>query len=245
VDFRNAYEDEAYAAAYANLEFPGTYYLAFRDLPELFARHIASQRALDFGCGTGRSTRFLAKLGMQACGVDIAAEMVQHARSFDPAGDYHIVQDGDLSVFDDGQFDLIFSAFTFDNIPDPAHKVRLFTELRRLLSPEGRIVNLVSSPEIYWHEWVSFSTRDFPENRHAQRGDQVRIIVTALEDHRPVVDIFWPEDAYHDVYTEANLKVLEIHKPLGRPDEPYNWVSETAVPPWNIYVLAPGESVRQ
>ncbi len=34
MDFRNCYDDDAYAAAYAKLEFPGTYCLAFRDLPE-------------------------------------------------------------------------------------------------------------------------------------------------------------------------------------------------------------------
>ena len=31
--FGNVYEDEERARAYATLQFPGTYYLAFRDLP--------------------------------------------------------------------------------------------------------------------------------------------------------------------------------------------------------------------
>jgi hypothetical protein len=33
--------------------FPGTYYLAFHDLPDLMRRYNHSYRALDFGCGTG------------------------------------------------------------------------------------------------------------------------------------------------------------------------------------------------
>ena len=33
--FGNVYEDEERARAYATLEFPGTYYLAFRDLPAI------------------------------------------------------------------------------------------------------------------------------------------------------------------------------------------------------------------
>ena len=33
--FGNVYEDEERARAYATLQFPGTYYLAFRDLPAL------------------------------------------------------------------------------------------------------------------------------------------------------------------------------------------------------------------
>ena len=35
MDFANVYEDTRRAAAYANLEFPGTYYLAYRDLPDI------------------------------------------------------------------------------------------------------------------------------------------------------------------------------------------------------------------
>ena len=33
--FHNTYEDALRAAAYAGLKYPGTYYLAFRDLPQI------------------------------------------------------------------------------------------------------------------------------------------------------------------------------------------------------------------
>ena len=72
MDFINSYEDTARADAYAGLEFPGTYYLAYRDLPRIISDNISGRRALDFGCGTGRSTRFLKQLGFTAIGVDIA-----------------------------------------------------------------------------------------------------------------------------------------------------------------------------
>jgi ubiquinone/menaquinone biosynthesis C-methylase UbiE len=235
--FKNTYEDDAYAAAYAKLEFPGTYYLAFRDLPAIFAAHVVGKKALDFGCGTGRSTRFLRNLGFDAVGVDIAEEMVRLAHSIDPRGDYRLVADGDLSAVADGGFDLVMSAFPFDNIPTAARKVMLFTELARVLKPRGRLVNLVSSPEIYWHEWASFSTKDYPENRQAECGDQVRIINTALEDKRPAIDIIWPDEDYREVYRKAGLRVIEVYRPLGREDEPYQWVNETSIAPWVIYVL--------
>ena len=74
--FRNVYSDEARASAYAELEFPGTYYLAFRDLPALIERYVPGGRALDFGCGAGRSSRFLQGLGFTVLGVDIAARML-------------------------------------------------------------------------------------------------------------------------------------------------------------------------
>ncbi|MFQ5768250.1 MAG: class I SAM-dependent methyltransferase [Acidobacteriota bacterium] len=86
--FSNAYADKAHADAYARLEFPGTYYLAYRDLPAIFSRHVQGRNAMDFGCGAGRSTRFLRKLGFDVVGVDIAEPMLARARERDPQGEY-------------------------------------------------------------------------------------------------------------------------------------------------------------
>lgn len=66
--FSNVYDDRIRAGAYARLEYPGTYYLAFRDIPAIVAEHVQGKTALDFGCGTGRSTRFLRQLGFDVVG---------------------------------------------------------------------------------------------------------------------------------------------------------------------------------
>ena len=50
-------------------------------------RFISGRIALDFGCGTGRSTRFLRDLSFHVLGVDIAAEMLERARCQDPGTD--------------------------------------------------------------------------------------------------------------------------------------------------------------
>ena len=89
--FHNTYEDALRAAAYAGLKYPGTYYLAFRDLPQILKAHVCGERALDFGCGTGRSTRFLQNLGFNVIGVDISVEMLRLAREHDPKGHYLLV----------------------------------------------------------------------------------------------------------------------------------------------------------
>ena len=234
----NVYEDETRAEAYAGLGFANTYHLAFRDLPAIFREHVAGKRALDFGCGTGRSTRFLRAEGFDAVGVDIAPEMIAKAHALDPEGDYRLVPADDLSGFADGSFDLVLCAFPFDNIPGFDTKVDLFRALRRLLAPAGKIVNLVSSPEIYLHEWASFSTKDFPENRFAKPGDVVRIVTTDFGDRRPCEDILWPDASYREVYARADLKPVAKYEPLAKGDEPYRWISETSVAPWVIYVLA-------
>src|SRR5215475_5223865 len=118
--FDNVYEDEERARAYATLQFPGTYYLAFRDLPALIHRNNHGSRALDFGCGTGRSTRFLRNLGLNVTGADISQAMLDQARALDPSGEYHLVLDDIAGEFPPGSFDLILAAFTFDNMPNDA-----------------------------------------------------------------------------------------------------------------------------
>ncbi|MCX6653261.1 MAG: hypothetical protein NT137_07940 [Methanomassiliicoccales archaeon] len=85
MEFTNVYGDAKRAESYAKLEFPGTYHLAFRDLPEIIAEHVRRGRALDFGCGAGRSTRFLRRLGFEAIVVDVSSDVIRKAMLIDPA----------------------------------------------------------------------------------------------------------------------------------------------------------------
>jgi len=236
--FTNTYEDGQRAAAYAELAFPGTYHLAFRDLPELLGPPCL---ALDFGCGAGRSTRFLRALGFQAEGVDIAEAMLAQARQRDPEGTYLQVPDGELSMLEGQRYDRILSAFTFDNVK-PALKVPLFRHLARLLKPGGRLLNVVSSEELYRLEWASFSTSAFPGNRDPAPGDLVYTVMKDIGDPRPIPDVFCPERLYLEAYGAAGLRRLQAHRPLGRPEEPFAWVNELATAPWRIDVLAKAEA---
>jgi SAM-dependent methyltransferase len=236
--FTNVYADERRAASYARLEFPGTYYLAFRDLPTIIeAQALTGRRGLDFGCGAGRSTRFLRGCGYDAVGVDISPEMIAEARRIDPAGDYRLVGDGDLGALAGERFDVILSAFTFDNVPTSALKVAISRQMTRLLAAGGRIVHIVSSPDIYLNEWASFSTKDFPENRAAGPGDVVRTVITDIDDARPVDDVLCPDEEYQRIFRASGLVPVVTFRPLGLPKDGRDWVSESRVAPWVIYVL--------
>ncbi len=235
--FTNCYEDSTRAEAYAQLEFANTYYLAYRDLPEIICEHVNGTNAVDFGCGTGRSTRFARGLGFHVVGVDIAAEMIAKAQALDPTGDYRLIKDDNLNEFEADAYDLVLSVFTFDNIPGFDTKVGLFQGLGTLLNASGKLISVVSSPEIYVHEWASFSTKDYPENRLAQSGDTVRIVTTDFADRRPAEDILWTDESYREAYARAGLRPVATYRPLAQGDEPYEWVNETKIAPWVIYVL--------
>jgi len=238
MSFRNVYQDSQRAEAYATLEFARTYHLAFRDLPDLLARHARGNRALDFGCGSGRSTRFLKSQGFKAVGVDIASEMLAIARQRDPEGEYYLVPEGDLGPAARATFNVVLSAFPFDNIPSRAVKLRILQGLHAVLVSGGILINLVSSPDIYLHEWASFSTRDFvEENRKARSGGVVRIVTTDMPDARPCDDILFPEGDYRVLHTDAGFETLEVAKPLACGDEGWAWGVEDRVAPWHLHVL--------
>lgn len=236
MSFANVYNDAGRAESYAGLEFPGTYYLAYRDLSAIIAKHVTGSTALDFGCGTGRSTRFLKKLGLNPLGIDISSNMIRLAQA-DPEGSYQLVEDGDLSGLDPAGFDLILSAFAFDNIPGVEKRRRVLRSLGDRLHKHGRLIILGSTPDIYIHEWASFTTKDFPENRQAKGGDTVRIVMKDVVDQRPVVDIIWFDEDYRRLFAEASLDLVARYAPLGRQDEPYEWAAETQIAPWVIYVV--------
>lgn len=239
--FSNVYDDDERADAYAALEFPGTYHLAYRDLPSLFDRHVTGKSALDFGCGTGRSTRLLRSLGFDVVGVDISGPMLEKARGLDPDGDYRLVAEDDLNGVEPGAFDLVLSAFTFDNIATLELRCRALVSLREVLASSGRIVSVVSSPDIYINEWASFSTSDFPGNRTARSGDVVSIVMLDVADRRPVHDVVCTDEDYQSLFRRAGLLELQVVRPLATGEEPIEWKSETEIAPWVVYVLGAAE----
>jgi hypothetical protein len=161
--------------------------------------------------------------------------MLRIARTTDPSGDYRLVPDDNLEEFVMGTCDLVFSGFTSDNTPAVA-KARIFRDLQKLLKQNGVVISLVSSPEIYLHQWASFTTKDFPENAAARSGDAVRIIVTDHQDRRPVEDILCTNESYQGSIEQRACKPFG-QSSRSQKDEPYPWVNETEIAPWVIYVL--------
>jgi ubiquinone/menaquinone biosynthesis C-methylase UbiE len=239
VSAANPYSDQTRADAYAKLGITNGYYLAYRDLPGLFSKYRLSGAALDYGCGTGRSTRFLCDHGFSAVGVDIADAMITKAREQDPQGEYRVITSGDLRIFPATAFDLVLSEMPFDNMLTMGEKVRTLLEMTRVLKPGGLKILVAASHELYLREWVSWSTADFPENRFAKAGDPVKIVITDLGDRRVVEDTLWTEDAYHETFKRTPLQLLETLRPIVGPNEQYqcDWISERTHAPFVIFVL--------
>lgn len=224
---------EKFAKEYANLEIKDSFYLAYRDIPELIKRHAKGKKALDFGCGGGRSTRFLKKLGFEVIGVDISEDMIQQAKIRDLTGEYLQIKNAGLP-FESSRFDLIFVSIVFMEIESKEKMIKILKEMKRVLKKDGFIVVITGTAESYTDNWASFIC-DFPENKNLKSGDKAKLIVRGTE--IVLYDYVWFEEDYSEVFEVAGLKLVEALKPLPQGDEPYKWYAEKRKPHWMIYAL--------
>jgi SAM-dependent methyltransferase len=226
---------EQHAGEYAELGMEGTQYLAFRDISMLIEEYAGSiASVLDYGCGAGRSTRFLKRQGFDAVGVDVSQEMLEQARSKDSSGEYHDIPSGHLP-FEDSSFDLVFSSFVFLEVSRIEEIEGILKEMKRVLRKDGTVIFVTASMEASEGDWVSLSY-SFPENDKPLRsGDTVKLLIRDID----VVlhDYYWTDDDYTQAAERAGLTVASIHKPLGSRDDSIEWRDETTMSPVAIYVL--------
>ena len=93
----------------------------------------------DMGCGPGQVARYLRERGVEACGVDLSAEMVRHARRLNPGIHF---QQGDmlaLSGVADGTYGGIAAFYSLIHVPR-AGLADALRELKRVLRPAGALL---------------------------------------------------------------------------------------------------------
>ncbi|MCS6802823.1 MAG: class I SAM-dependent methyltransferase [Chloroflexota bacterium] len=101
-----------------------------------------SDRILDLGCGAGRTTIGLARLGYRRVeGVDLSPRLIAAARQLAAAAGYPLrftVADALDLPFPDESFDgAIFSFNGLMQIPGRDRRIRALAETRRVLRPDG------------------------------------------------------------------------------------------------------------
>lgn len=96
-------------------------------------------RALDFGCGVGRATQALATQFASCDGVDISSTMIEQARRLNRFGKrvrYHLNQQADLRLFDDDEFDLVYTVHVLQHM-EIRYAADYIREFHRIVRPSG------------------------------------------------------------------------------------------------------------
>jgi SAM-dependent methyltransferase len=187
------------------------------DGPELpFYRDLASETGgpvLDLACGTGYLTIPLAEMGLSVTGVDLAPEMLEHARRKTSSLPIYWVQ-ADCRTLDlKQQFKLVtLTGNAFQEFRTRADQEGLLGSVRRHLAPGGLFAfetrfpraSELLTPEAIAGDWSEDTVWRQFENEHGQtvtvstqqRHDAVRQTVEYLVHRR------WQEDSQDKVVTE-------------------------------------------
>lgn len=110
---------------------------------------LGTGRAIDFGSGAGRLTQGLRRHFDEVVGVDFSPPMVERARALDPSGSckFALNDRPDLQMFEDGSFDLAYSALVLQHIPT-ANAMTYLSELVRVVRPGGVVtVQVATRPD--------------------------------------------------------------------------------------------------
>jgi ubiquinone/menaquinone biosynthesis C-methylase UbiE len=230
VDSNNTLEN---AQKYLQADFKNTYYLGYRDIPFLLSKYVQGKKALDYGCGTGRSTRFLKMLGLDTIGVDVSKPMLGQALTIDKESRYFLIKSGELP-FQDNSFDLIFSCYVLFVIPSKEELLAIFKEIYRCLEKGGIFIAVTGTEDLYSYKWLSYNV-DFPQNIDLYTGKPTRIQLKDL--NIDFVNYFWKDSDYCQLFQDSKLEITEKHYPLGRDEDNMDWVSEREIPPYVVYIL--------
>jgi SAM-dependent methyltransferase len=109
-----------------------------------FAReYIRGKTVLDAACGEGYGSAILAGAAAAVTGVDLSAEIIQHAKTHYSTDNLEFrAADCTSLPFDDASFDCIVSFETLEHLEK---QDELLAEFRRLLRPDGLL--LISTPD--------------------------------------------------------------------------------------------------
>ncbi|MBI1338270.1 MAG: methyltransferase domain-containing protein [Phycisphaera sp.] len=142
-------------AAYEFAKAAGSYADFVRELGGL-----AGKRVLDFGCGWGGETAWLAQQSLEACGCDIDPRSLEDAERFKSHQGITNLRfglvEGYTIPFGSDTFDAVLSTNVFEHVMDPTSALR---EIKRVLKPGGvfrsRFGPLFYSPLGYHLPWAT------------------------------------------------------------------------------------------
>ena len=220
------------AKKYRQSKIDGTFSLGYRDVPDILKKYKIGKRAIDYGCGTGRSTRFLKQLGFETVGVDNSKEMIKQALAIDDTTQYFLIKSSHIPVLENS-CDLIGAFFVLCTISTKEELLAVLKEVRRCLKDNGIFIAVTASDIFYQHEWLSYKT-NYPGNDKLKSSDVAKFYLKDLEVE--LTNYYWTQDDNDELFKESGLEIVEELLPLGSKDDGIPWINETKIAPYVIYV---------
>lgn len=198
---------EAYSA-----ENETSLYNAYYERPAMLelAGDVAGRRILDAGCGSGPLSAALRDRGAVVTGIDASARMLELARRrLDADADLRVADLASPLPFADGAFDDVVASLVLHYLEDWGPTL---TELRRVLTPGGRLLVSVD------HPFVAHGIQRLT----GQSSDYFETYIWTFDwtmDGQTVPMSFWarPLHAMTDAFTAAGFHISVISEPQPVP----------------------------
>lgn len=159
-------------------------------------------RILDIGCGAGRTTAALDRLGFhEVIGIDLNPEMIKAARAVAPKSKFRVGDATHLESRDHAFDGVLFSFNGIMTIPGYTHRQKAFTEIYRVLKPGGHFIFTTHDREEdikfhdFWQEEIVRWRRGKQDQRLFELGD----LVTCSA------------DVNHEIYIHIPSRVEVLH----------------------------------
>lgn len=157
--------------------------VALRALEHLIGP-VSGRNVLDFSCGDGRLSRWLAVHGAQVTGVDKSVEAIESARrkeSRDPRGIiYHVGEAEDLYMLDDSAFDDVICHMSLDKFESLS---AVIAEVARIICLGGRFIFSVGHP-CFEPQLIKAYHGNSSNNTHNYFNEELRPGFSGIVRHR-------------------------------------------------------------
>ena len=147
--------ESAFGRGYLSV-YPHRDLASARNEVDHLVRQGLSGRSLDLGCGFARHTLALAERGLDAFGMDLSAELLEHARVLETEAQSRASIRGRLTrgdfrhlPFRAAVFDAVCMLFSSFGYLDDGGNARVLREVRRVLRPGGTaLLDLMNTPRV-------------------------------------------------------------------------------------------------
>lgn len=189
---------------------------------------LQNKKILDYGCGPGRFSQFLADRGATVLGLDTSEPMIQRAENFpQPKVSYRLIKAGTISDIVPDEYDGVTLNFVLCTMSSRASIIETLKKLYTVLKPGGMITALNANWEVCnGHEYISFTFDHMP-----QLIPGAKVGVTLLADTPVhVEDYFWSKQEYQTFFQEAGFRNIHLQETIAT-DDSYPWIDELTYSP--------------
>ncbi len=197
---------------------------------------VGGKSAIDIGCGEGRFSRLLSRLGATVTGVDLTEPLLEQARALSTGETYLLSNAEDLNGIESSTFDIAVSYIVLVDLQDYRSAINA---AYRVLRPGGRFVvcNIHPMRSSVSGGWIKQGDRKlfYPVDNYTDEGPREFTWFgrTFVNMHRTL-------SGYIGAFLDAGFTLRRLHEPVPSEEELAanpTFDDEYRIPNFIIYVL--------